>query len=320
MTYEDIQSERALERVIIAGTSLSMDMMIYGQPLGTKPPLFILNSHEFSMPPSEAFCETAWAAGYQTIFMCRSGCDLALALPKQILGAETVRNGAATVTEAAMLARFIDDYSMPGAVVLSLGGSNPVAYRLCHFCQDVDLFVMVNPVFNQAVWDSFSPAWFRSILKQTLSSRSALRMSSVGIKQFMGRDPVAFYHQILSQSAGDIAYLHANRDDFAAAAKRAQSACSDQFFYELYSNILDDTLLTDGAFNGTHVMAMTGLEAPELWRTGMQQECARLNVPMTLLPSGFIFSPYQSSDAFFEAVKKRLTGAADRNAVQVGAS
>lgn len=314
MAYEDIESSRAFERLPIGGTNLSIEVMIYGAPLGAKPPLFILNSHEFAMPPSEAFCELAWEAGYQTLFLRRTGCAQALSLPRQILQTETVRNGAATVTEAATLARFIDEYAEPGAVVVSLGGSNPVAYRLYHFCPTISLFVFVNPVFNQSVWASFSPVWFRRILEQTLTSRPALHMSSAGLKHLMGRDPYAFYHQVLEQSAGDIDYLDTNRADFMAAGELAKSASPEQLFYVLNSNFRDDPLLTDGAFEYTHTLAVTGSEAPDPWRAGMRSECARLGVPLTFLPSGFIFAPYQSPDAFFDTLRTRLETAPPRSA------
>ncbi len=306
MSREDTTDTRSFDHYPIDGLSSVIEAMVYGEPFGARPPLFILNSHEFFMPPSEAFCETAWAAGYQTVFIRRPGIVGSTPLPDVLTQVSAVRSGAAATAEAAMLGRFISQYTRPGAVVLSLGGSNPVAYRLSHFCRDVALFVFANPTFNQNVWGSFSPDWFRRILEQVISSKSGVHVSSLGIKHFLRRDPVAFFRQILTQSPGDLAYLDAHQPDFIAAGALAQTATTAQLHYELSINFQLDPLLKPDVFQGRPVLVVSGEEGTTSWVDGLTLECRRLNVPLALLPSGFIFGPYHQPERFFDLIARSV--------------
>lgn len=301
---------RKFQLCSIDGLNSVIETMIYGDPMGAKPPIFILNSHEFFMPPSEAFCSTAWAAGYQVVFIRRPGIVGSTPLPAVLTQESTIRNGAAASAEAAILSKFIDQYSKGGAVVLSVGSSNPVAYRLSHFCKQVALFVFANPTFNQNVWSSFSPDWFRTILQQVIASKSGVHVSSRGIKHFLRRDPLSFYSQILSQSAGDLQYLDDNQSDFITAGALAQKATTAQVHYELSINFQLDPLLKPDAFKGRPVLVVSGAEATPSWLEGLTLECRRLNVPMELLSSGFIFGPYHAPGRFFELVNRSIFDAA----------
>jgi len=279
--------------------------MIYRGALGRKTSLFILNSHEFFMPPSVAFCEAAWRAGYQVIFIRRPGIVGSTPLPRVLTEFRHVRSGAAVAAEAAMLAQFIDQCATDDAVVLAMGGSSPVAYRLSHFCKRVTLFVFANPTFNQNVWSSFSPDWFRGLLKQVIASKSGVNISSLGIKHFLRRDALSFYRQILAQSAGDLDYVSENETDFIEAGVLAQSAPTAQLYYELSINLQLDPLLRPGVFKGRNVLAVSGAEANPNWREGIAQECSRLKVPLEFLPSGFIFGPYHEPEVFFDIIRRR---------------
>ena len=304
MSLQDTHDSRSFEQYPIDGLSSVVEAMVYGDPLGAKPPIFILNSHEFFMPPSEVFCETAWDAGYQVIFIRRPGIVGSTPLPEILTQGSTVRSGAAVAAEAAILSKFVAQHTQSGAVVLSMGGSNPVAYRLIHFCKQVGLFVFANPTFNQNVWGSFSPDWFRRILEQVIASKSGVHVSSLGIKHFLKRDPLSFYRQTLAQSAGDLEYLKENKPDFINAGTLAQKATAVQLYYELSINFQLDPLLKPGVFNGKSVLVVSGSEAAASWVDGLNHECHRLNVPLELLPSGFIFGPYHAPDHFFEMVDR----------------
>lgn len=298
---------REFQLYAIDGLNSVIEAVIYGERLGAKKPIFVLNSHEFFMPPSEAFCAKAWAAGYQVIFIRRPGIVRSTPLPEVLTQINSVRSGAAVAAEAAILSRFIDQYSKEGAIVLSLGGSNPVAYRLSHFCKQVSLFVFANPTFNQNVWRSFSPDWFRRILQQVISSKSGVHVSSHGIKHFLKRDPLSFYRQVLIQSAGDLKYIKENEPDFLEAGQLAQTATAAQLYYELSINFQLDPLLKPDVFNGRPVLVISGTEATASWIDGLTLECHRLNVPLELLASGFIFGPYHEPDRFFELINRSVS-------------
>lgn len=304
MSLAGIPDSRSFKQYSIDGLSSVIEAMVYGEPLGSKTPIFILNSHEYFSPPSEVFCETAWDAGYQVFFIRRPGIVGSTPLPEILTQVGTVRSGAAVAAEASILSKFIDQYAKSGAVVLSLGGSNPVAYRLSHFCKQVGLFVFANPTFNQNVWGSFSPDWFRRILEQVIASKSGVHVSSLGIKHFLKRDPISFYRQVLAQSDGDLEYLKQNRPDFINAGALAQTATTAQLYYELSINFQLDPLLKPGAFHGKRILVVSGEEATTSWNEGLRQECRRLNLPLALLSSGFIFGPYQTPNHFFELVDR----------------
>ena len=297
---------RKFQPCAIDGLNSVIEAMIYGAAFGAKKPIFVLNSHEFFMPPSELFCEVAWAAGYQVVFIRRPGIVRSTPLPEVLTQIHAVRSGAAVSAEAAILSRFIDQHAMEGAIVVSLGGSNPVAYRLAHFCKNVSLFVFANPTFNQNVWASFSPDWFRRILQQVIASKSGVHVSSLGIKHFLKRDPLSFYRQVLAQSAGDLQYLKENAPDFVEAGELAQTATAAQLYYELSINFQLDPLLKPSAFNGRPVLVVSGTEAATTWIEGLTHECHRLNVPLELFSSGFIFGAYHAPDRFFETINRTV--------------
>ncbi|MEM7329881.1 MAG: hypothetical protein AAF437_14145 [Pseudomonadota bacterium] len=311
MSQVVVNTKREFRLFTIAGTGCQIDAMVFGGDLGAKPALFILNSHEFAMPPSERFCQQAWQAGYQVVFVRRAGYARSTPLPGALLTTSAVESWAAVTAEAAMLCRFLDAHANPGAVVLSIGGSNPVAYRLCHFCKTVSSFVFLNPPFNQEVWESFSPEWFRGVLQQIVASKSGVRISSLGIKHLLRSAPISFYRQVLSQSPGDIHYVNENKQDFIDAGVLAQTAPPEQLFYELFINLRPDPLLKDTIFKGKNVLVVSGQEATESWRSSLESECRRLALPLTYLPSGFIFAPFQSPEIMFQTLNNHLQSPQD---------
>lgn len=316
MSRNSASDTRRFEYYSVEGLSIVIEAMVYGGALGAKPPIFILNSHEFFMPPSQAFCEIAWDAGYQVMFIRRPGIVGSTPLPDVLTDVNLVRSGAAVAAEAAILNRFIEQHAMQGAVVLSFGGSNPVAYRLSHLCKQITLFVFANPCFNQNVWESFSPEWFRTILEQVIASKSGVHVSSLGIKHILRRNPLSFYRQVLAQSAGDLAYLADNPSDFIKAGEVAQTAPAAQLYYELSINFQLDPLLKPGAFEGRPILVVSGAEANTNWLGGLEQESRRLKVPVELLDSGFIFAPYQCPDRFFEMLNRSVSEVS--NGVRLG--
>ena len=75
----------------------------YGAPGSGHRPLVILNSIDFPMPPSEAFCERMWQAGFRTVFVERPGFGTSTPLPYVLLNAAAIQQGATSMTEAVIL-------------------------------------------------------------------------------------------------------------------------------------------------------------------------------------------------------------------------
>lgn len=298
-----IAAPRTFQDLRITGTNISFETMIFNEEIGRKPALFILGSHEFVMPPSEAFCEELWRAGYQTVFVRRSGYGRSIPLPAPLLEDHSISSTATVTAEAALLSRFFGQYGQKGSALLSLGSSNPVAYRLCFMCQSISRFVFATPVFNQTVWDSFSPIWFRKMLQQTLSSQTGVQISSLGVKHQMRTHPLRFYRQILSRSAGDLHYIEQNEPDFTEAAKLAQHIDPKLLHYDIAASVDHDRLLMDGCFKGRPVIALSGVESKQSWREGLTNECERLGVPLKLAPSGDIFSAYVSPSTLIDCLR-----------------
>lgn len=218
MEQFELKDAFRIEQLSLEGSSIALEVAIYGDDLGRKPALFILNSHEYPMPPEPEFARRAMTAGWQVIFIRRPGYGGSPSLPVPLFTKQNIKNRAAVTSEAALLARFISQYASKGSVLLSLSSSNPVSFRISQFCDAVSLFVFANPVFNQPIWDSFSPTWFRIVLEQIVSSPSGVRMSHLGIKHFLRRNTIKSFRQVLSQSPGGIQYITRNESSVLTAA------------------------------------------------------------------------------------------------------
>jgi len=272
------------------------EVMIYGGEAGQKQPLLIFHSIEFAMPPSQAFCQRMWEAGLQVIFARRPGYGNSSPLPMLMMTKGPVTSGAAAIAEAAMLRTLVDTLELTDIVLMAVGSSNPICYRLIHMLPNLEQVLFVNPVFKQDIMDVFHPLWFREMLKQIITSRSGLRVAESGMKLLIKNDPIAFYRTILKKSPGDMAYLETNARDYTQAGLIALDTHAGMLHYDSIMSLTQDPLLKDGYFDGVNAAILIGSESSDHWRAEMQKEADRLNLPLYHAASGDIFCAYASPE------------------------
>lgn len=298
-----------MKRISIGSTSIAVDVMIYRGRLTDRQPLVIVNSLELPVPPSEKFCEQLWAAGFQVIFFRRIGFGGAPGLPTALLTECEVKNGAAVTAEAALLKLLIETIGLTDIALLGMGTSNPVCFRLSKMSPDVRFSIYSNPLFNQAVWEIIRPPWLQSMIRQTISSRSGLKITVMGLKATLKRRPMVFYRQFAQKSDGDGDYISANAGDFLTASQLLQNITADTVFYDLRMSLIEDTLLEQDYFNGLDAVIMAGVETTEDWKRHIRKEAERLSLPVVFAPSGDLFVPYASPDSLLAILEAHRSGA-----------
>lgn len=283
---------RSFQTIKVGEQAFLFDFMIYGGDPGTKQPLVIFHSIEFAMPPSEAFCQIMWDAGLQVIFVRRPGYGCTSPLPAEMMKKAPVSSGATAITEAAMLRALIAQLELKNIILMPVGSSNPICYRLVHMLPELERVLFVNPIFNQDIMQVFHPAWFREMLKQIISSRSGIRVADAGTKLMIKNDPIAFYQTILRKSSGDMAYVDANARDYKHAGLIALETNAAMIYYDSMMCLTPDPLLKDGYFEGVNASILIGEETTDHWRTEMKKEAARLRLPLYRASMGDIFCAY----------------------------
>lgn len=292
-----ILNPRAFQRFKVDSTSVTLDVMVYRLHLSDKRPLVIIHSMEYPMPPSEAFCEKMWQAGYQVIFVRRPGFGGSQALPPPLLEDDQVHSGAAAVSEAALLSLLLQSLALEDIVLLSVGSANAISYRLCKLNRSITFSVFANTVFNQDLWDVFRPKWLQSMLRQTLVSKSGLKIAAQGLKTLLNTRPIWFYKQFLQKSTGDLKYLSDNEQDFAKSAEILQNVTDEFAFYDIRMSLVPDPLLKDSYFESLDAVILSGSETSFRWQTRLTEEAERLSLPVQFAPSGDVFVPYASPEA-----------------------
>lgn len=287
---------RSFQTIKVGEHAFAFDVMIYGGDVGQKQPLLIFHSIEFAMPPSEVFCRQMWDAGLQVIFARRPGYGKSSPLPMLMMAKGPVNSGAAAIAEAAMLRTLVDRLELRNIVLMAIGSSNPICYRLVHMLPGLEQVLFVNPVFNQDIMKVFHPPWFRQMLEQIITSRSGLRVAESGMKLLIKNDPIAFYRSILKKSPGDMAYVEANARDYAQAGLLALETHAGLLHYDSIMCLTKDPLLKDGYFDGVNAAILIGSETTSHWRTEMQKEADRLNLPLYRASSGDVFCAYASPE------------------------
>lgn len=301
--YQDTPDPRTLRLVRIDDSAIDLDVMIYKNHVSDLKPLVIINSIELPMPPSKAFCDLMWDAGYQVVFIRRPGFGGAPGLPAALLTQTEVRNGAAVITEAALLHRLIDTLGLGNFVLLGLGTANSVCARLSKLSPKVEFTVFSNPLFHQDVWDIVRPKWMQSMVRQTLTSKGGLRFTVMALKAALKRNPNWFYRQFAQKSAGDIDYVAENSADFEAAAGLLQNMEPETVYYDLQMALVHDTKVDATFFRDIDGVVLCGTETTEDWRQRMQEQSERLAFPIVFAPSGDLFVPYKSPDVFLELLE-----------------
>ena len=158
-------TQRTFQNVRVGEQAFQFDVMIYGGTRNDRQPLLILHSIEFATPPSTDVCEYLWQSGFQVIFVHRAGFGRSSPLPRALNSEQSIKSGVTACAEAAMLRQLIVRLGLRDLNLLAIGSANPVAYRLVQMAREISYSVFVNPIFNQDIWQVFSPMWFRTMLK-----------------------------------------------------------------------------------------------------------------------------------------------------------
>ena len=203
----------------IGAGRLALRVIIHREIVSDRRPLVIINSVDFPMPPSEAFCERMWAAGYQVIFIERPGFGSSKGLQKQLTSDRNIKSGAAVTTEAAVLFQMLEQLELKNIVLLGMGSANSVCYRLSRLHPEIELSIYSNAMFNQDIWGVFRPKWFQAMLRQTVGSKPGLYFATYGVKYQLRRAPLTFYRQLLQKSPGDLKYFEENKSEFLNASR-----------------------------------------------------------------------------------------------------
>ena len=297
MRAREFHIERAGER------AFEFEIMIYGGDLTARQPLLILNSIEFPMPPSAAFCEHMWEDGLQVIYVRRSGFGRSSPLPKKLMTRRNIESGAAAMAEAVMVRTLISRLDLKDIILLAVGSSNPMCFRLVHMVKEFSKVIFVNPSFNQDIMPVFRPFWFQQMLNQLVLSKSGLKVAEAGMKTLLRNDPVSFYQTILKNSAGDLAYVEANTEDYDAAGALAIETSAEMLFYDAIMCLTEDPLLKDGFFEGLNASILIGADSSRTWRNNMLGEAVRLNLPLYHARKADIFCAYASPEAVVALVR-----------------
>lgn len=287
---------RTFRTVQVGEQGFRFDVMIYGGELTDRQPLLILHSIEFPMPPSEDVCQMCWDAGLQVVFVRRPGYGSSSPMPAVMMTEATIASGATAMAEAAIILALIKKLDLKNIVLLAVGSSNPICYRLVHMISELEKVVFMNPAFNQDILPVFQPAWFRESLKQLVASKGGLHFAEMGLKLMMRNDPIEFYQSILKKSPGDMAYVNANVGDYEQAASLALQVPRGRLYYDAAMCLKPAPLLKDRYFLGLNAAILIGPETTDHWRTEMTKEAGRLDLPLYRTRTGDVFCAYASAD------------------------
>lgn len=294
---------RGLNRVQVGDTSIEIESMIHRGPEISRQPLVILNSIDLPMPPSHMFCEHMWAAGYQVIFIRRAGFGPTQCLPSILMSRREVRNLAPVAAEAALLNLYIDSLQLENIVLLGLGTSNSICRRLTQMSPRVQFTIYANPLFHPDIWGVIRPAWLKRMIRQTLLSKSGLKIAVRGLKAVLRRDPLWFYQQFAQKSAGDQNYITENVEDFRQAGECLQDLPPDVFYYELQTALISDTTWPAAVTRGSAAIILSGRETTKLWQSKIKAEASKLGLPIIFADSGDLFVPYASPDRLVQILR-----------------
>jgi pimeloyl-ACP methyl ester carboxylesterase len=293
---------RSYQLIPVGEQAFEFEVMIYRDELSDRQPLFVLHSIEFPVAPSATFCEFMWNNGYQVIFARRSGYGRSSPLPKTLIKDKPIKSGATAIAEAAMLRALIVRLGLSKVVILAIGSSNPVVFRLVQIASEIEFSVFVNPMFNQEVWSVFSPVWFRTMLKQTIASKSGLQIATQGMKLLIRREPITFYKNILQKNPGDLDYVDRNEADYYEAGALALQTKPSLMYYDARMCLSHDPLLKESFFDGIDAAILIGRNTTDLWRNEMEKEAARLDLPIMLAPRGDVFCAYVSPETVLKTI------------------
>ena len=297
---------RELVPISLANTSIQIEVMVYRGKVIDLKPLVIINSIEFPIPPSVAFCEKMWAAGYQVIFCRRPGFGPLPGLPSSLMSRKEVKNRAAIAAESALFRLLIQTLELKDVTLLGLGTGNSICYRLAQLSPEITYTIYANPLFHPDIWDVIRPNWLMRMIRQTLFSQSGLKIAVRGLKAVLRRDPIWFYRQFAQKSKGDLAYLADHENDFKRAGVALQRLMPETFFYDLQTALIEDTKWDADVTAKSDAMILAGVETTPRFKQSIEREAARLKLPIRFAKSGDLFVPYASPDTLLDILDARV--------------
>lgn len=300
-----IQDESSTELTSIGSGSLALRVIIHRSKISELRPMVIVNSVDFPMPPSEAFCERMWAEGYQVIFIERPGFGSSPGLPRSLSSDQNIKSGAAVTTEAALIYALLQEMQLKNIVLLGMGSANPVCYRLARLHPEIELSIYSNAMFNQDIWGVFRPKWFQAMLRQTVGSKAGLYFATYGLKYQLRKAPLTFYRQLLQKSPGDLRYFEDNKPEFVKASRLIRKIDASTFNYDLKMSLSTDPLLHDNFFTGVNAVILSGQETTDLWQSQLEKEAHRLGLEVEYAPSGDLYAPYVSPEKLLKVIGDR---------------
>ncbi|MEM7329018.1 MAG: hypothetical protein AAF437_09780 [Pseudomonadota bacterium] len=303
--HQDDADHRGVQPFSIGDTSLQIEIMIDRGSVSDRPTFLIINSIDFPIPPSRAFCDLLWAAGYQVIFCRRPGFGNLPGLPAPLLTKDQVKNGSAVAAETALFSMLIKELGLKDVTLLGLGTSNSICYRLGQLNPEITFTIFSNPLFHPSIWDVIKPQWLKRMIRQTLLSRSGLKIAVRGLKAVLRRDPIWFYRQFAQKSTGDQEYVSQNLADFREAGLMLQNISPDTFYYDLQYALVEDTCWDPEITRQSNAVILSGHQTTAKWKRAITAEAARLQLPIVFADSGDLFVAYASRTTLLDIVKAR---------------
>ena len=255
-------------------------------------PLVILQSLEFPAWPAATLCARAEQQGFRIVCIRRPGFGSLAPLPELDRQVELIRD-------------FLEELGGGPCVLVCAGTSNALGFRLAGD-PNVGLTVLANCCFNYNPLAEIRPDWFATSVEQTLTSETGARLALMGLKSAEGLFGKYWVKEnFMQKSAGDLAFLRANRELFAEAVDCLVEGMEvHTFMMELRCTLNEDPFLTDGCFNGKPVIAISGSENSETWKKATRAEAERVGVPLHFFASGDALVFYASMDDVFDLLTR----------------
>jgi hypothetical protein len=162
-------------------------------------------------------------------------------------------------------------------------------------------------MFNQEVWNVFTPVWFRRMLKQIVTSKSGLQVAFRGLKLLIQRDAIAFYRHIFAKNQADLDYVEHNANDYREAGELCLSITASQLYYDTIMCLGHDPMLKVGFFANVSVAILIGRDSNDLWRKPMHREANRVQLPLLYAPHGDLLCAYVSPELVLETIHASKT-------------
>ena len=147
------------------------------------------------------------------------------------------------------------------------------------------------------------------MIRQTLASRSGLKIAVKGLRAVLRRDPLWFYRQFAQKSAGDVRYVENNPEDFRESAIMLKQLDERMFYYDLQTALIEDARWKPALTRDLNAVILSGEETTPAWKKTIIEEAKRLALPIVFADEGDLFVPYVSPDVLLKVLGKQVSAA-----------